>query len=212
MFTDPIQITVSTPPDKFLGLTSTVWAAISSLIAGLATVALLIYNWRYIHWTRKLSETATTQASIAQKSLERLEEQIISEVIRERHSAMAIQREAMNRVMYWSTNIRWTAYTKPDSIKLIPEDWNELVSYFSRHIPDSSALVTSTSQGLHNVEGALNSASLLPMASRGPANKDAEVRFKSLETNLDDMRKRLTDINAALQTRVVHTPTTGQIS
>jgi hypothetical protein len=42
--TDPIQVTVLTPVDKFWGLSSTAWAAISSLIAAIATIVLLIFG------------------------------------------------------------------------------------------------------------------------------------------------------------------------
>jgi len=196
MFTDPIQVTVSVPAEKFAGLTSTAWAAISSLIAVASTLALLFFNWRYIHWTHKISDSAVEQAEVARKSLQRLEEQIKSEVVAQRHAAIALHAEALQNVIYWSSHFRSEERKEPSSVRLVPDDWNQLVSFVSRHVDGGSAVVFGATQGLRNVESALSSAVLIPLHLRG--GRDHATQFKSLESNLDDMIKRLNNIAEVL--------------
>ena len=205
MITDPIQVTILAPPDKFLGLTSTAWAAIASLIAAISTIALLIFNWRYLNWTHKLSDSAAEQSAVARNSLQKLEEQINSELAMQRHAAMAVLREAINRLQFWAAHFRTESRSEADPIQLIPDDWNNLVAYVSRRLPDSASLATKASQGLRNVEGTLNRLVRVPSSQRGP-NSSLGQGFNSLGTNLDNMQKLLNDLNIALGNEVIHTP------
>lgn len=203
--TDPIQVTVLAPPDKFLGLTSTAWAAISSFLAAITTGALLIFNWRYLHWTHKLSDSAAEQSAIARASLTKLEEQINSDLAMQRHAAIAVVREAMNRVQFWAVHFRTETRSEVDAIQLMPDDWNNLVAYVSRRIPESASLAAKASQGLHNVEGTLNRLVRTSHDQRGP-NSSLGAGFDSLATNLDNIGKLLRDLNAAIEKEVAHTP------
>ena len=71
MFTDPIQVTVSSAPDKFWGLTSTAWTAFASLIAVTTTLVLLIFNWRYLRLVHQQSDAAMKQVELTTESLDR---------------------------------------------------------------------------------------------------------------------------------------------
>lgn len=203
--TDPIQVTVLSPVDKFWGLSSTAWAAISSLIAAIATMVLLIFNWRYLHWTHRLSDSAAEQSAIARNSLERLEEQINSELAVQRHAAIAVLRDTMNRVQFWAAHFQTEFRSQAEPIQLLPDDWNNLVAYVSRRLPDSAQLAANASQGLRNVEGTLNRLVLVPVGQRG-MNSSAGAAFHSLATNLGNMRKLLFDLNTVLGKEVIPTP------
>jgi hypothetical protein len=205
MITDPIQVTVLAPPDKFLGLTSTAWAAISSFLAAITTVALLIFNWRYVHWTHKLSDSAAEQSVVARASLKKLEEQIHSDLATQRHAAIAVLREAVNHVQFWAAHFRTETRSETDAIQLIPDDWNNLVAYVSRRLPDSASLAAKASQGLRNVEGTLNRLVRTPYNQRGP-NGSLGAGFDSLGTNMDNVRKLLDEISVVLAKDVIHTP------
>jgi hypothetical protein len=72
------NMTAPIPPsaDHFWHLTSTAWTAISSLVGAASVITLVVFNWRYLNWTHKLSDSAAEQAAIARDSLKKLEEQI----------------------------------------------------------------------------------------------------------------------------------------
>lgn len=184
------------PPDRFWHLTSTAWTAISSLVAAASVIALVVFNWRYLHWTHELSNSASEQAAIARNSLKKLEEQISSELAAQRHAAMAVLREIMSRVTISAANFRTDLRSEQNPFRLIPDDWNILDAYVSRHLPESSSTVAAASIGLHNVEAELNRLLTVPLNQRGP-NSSLSVRYNSLYTNLDNIRKQLNDINAA---------------
>jgi hypothetical protein len=203
--TDPIQVTVLAPVDKFWGLSSTAWAAITSFIAAMTTIVLLVFNWRYLHWTHKLSDSAAEQSAIARASLAKLEERMHSELAMQRHAAMAVLREAMNRLHFWAVHFRTEVRSELEPLQLVPDDWNNLVAYISRRLPDSASLAAKASQGLRIVEGTLNRLVLVPGNQRG-ANSSMGAGFDSLATNLDDMRKLLDEINAVLTKEVIPTP------
>jgi hypothetical protein len=202
MFTDPIQVVVSTPPDRFLGWTGTAWTAISSCISAISVIALVVFNWRYLHWTRKMSEAAATQAATAQTNLQKLEQQINANLDAERHAALAVLRQAQNRVSVSAVNFRHEYRSEQNPFKLIPDDRNVLVAYVSRHLPDASACVTSASIAFHNCEGELNRLMMIPTTQRGP-NSSLQVRYNSLATNLDNLRKTINDINDAFMKKVI---------
>jgi hypothetical protein len=192
--TDPI-------PDTFLHLTSTAWTAIGSIVGAVSVIALVVFNWRYLHWTHKLSDLAAEQATIARNSLQKLEEQINADLALQRHAAVAVLREAMTGVMFWAAHYRTEVRSEQNPIQLIPDDWNILVAYISRHLPDSSSSVTRASTGLRNVEGELNRLSTIPMTQRSP-NSSLHVRYNGLATNLDNVGKLLNDINADFAKKV----------
>jgi hypothetical protein len=183
-------------PDRFLHLSATAWNAISSMVGAMSVLALIVFNWRYLHWTHKLSDSAVEQATIARESLKKLEEQINSDLTKQRHAALAILQEAQNCVLYWTSSFRTEVRSEQQPIHLRPDNWNLLVTYVSHHLAASSSTVTAASQGLHNVEVELNRLVTVPMSSRGP-NSSLQVRFNSLQTNLDNIRKQLNEINAA---------------
>jgi hypothetical protein len=183
-------------PDHFLHLTATAWTAISSIVGALSVIALIAFNWRYLHWTHKLSDSAREQAAIAKDSLKRLEEQISSNLAAERHTAIAVLREAQNLVVISAGNFRTEVRSEQNPIHLIPDDWNVLVRYVSHHLPDASSAVSAASIGLHNVEAEFNRLTIVPLPQRGP-NSSLRVRFDGLATNLDNIRKLLNDINDA---------------
>ncbi|HEV2277742.1 MAG TPA: hypothetical protein VGS02_06190 [Acidobacteriaceae bacterium] len=195
---------VAAPVDRFWHLTSTAWSAVSSLVAAVSVIALVAFNWRYLHWTRKLSDSAAEQASIARESLRKLEEQISSDLLMQHHAALAVLREVANRVVFWAAHFRTEVRSEQDPIRLIPDDWNVLVRYVSRHFPDSASKITATSSGLHNVEVELNRLVRVSENQRGP-NSSLKVRYDSLATNLDSMRKLLNEIDAAVTKHVIRT-------
>ncbi|MFZ0661388.1 MAG: hypothetical protein WAM66_01740 [Acidobacteriaceae bacterium] len=187
---------VAPPVDRFWHLTSTAWTAISSLVAAASVIALVVFNWRYLHWTHELSNSASEQAAIARNSLKKLEEQISSELAAQRHAAMAVLREIMSRVTISAEDFRTDLRSEQNPFRLIPDDWNILDAFVSRHLPESSSTVAAASSGLHIVEAELNRLLTVPLNQRGP-NSSLSVRYKSLYTNLDNIRKQLNDINAA---------------
>jgi|ERR1017187_1316429 hypothetical protein len=184
-------------PDRFLHLTATAWTAISSFVSAMSVLALIAFNWRYLHWTHKLSNSAAEQATVAKDSLRRLEEQINSNLAAERHTAIAILRDAQTRVVTSAGNFRTEVRSDQNPLRLVPDDWSVLVTYVSHHLPDSFSAVSAASVGLHNVELELNRLTTVPTSNRGP-NSSLRVRFDGLATNLDNIRKQLNDINAAL--------------
>lgn len=186
------------PPsiDRFWHLTNTAWTAISSLMAAASVIALVVFNWRYLHWTRKLSASAAEQAETARNSLKKLEEQINADLAVQRHAAIAVLREAMHRITISAANYRTEFRSEHNPLRLIPDDWNVLVAYVSRHLPDASSNITAASIGLQNVEGELNRLATIPVTQRGP-NNSIKVRYDTLGTNLDNVRKLLNDVNAA---------------
>jgi len=123
---------------------------------------------------------------------------------------MTVLREAINNVHFWAVHFRTETSSESDPIQLIPEDWNSLVSYVSRQLPDSAPLAAKASQGLRNVEGTLNRLVRTPYNQRGP-NSSLGAGFDSLATNLDNVRKLLDETNAVLSKDVIHT-SAGQIS
>jgi hypothetical protein len=137
-----------------------------------------------LHWTHKLSDSATEQAKIARNTLEKLEEQINADLAMQRHAAVAVLREAIGRVIFWAAHFRTEVRSEQNPIQLIPDDWNILVAYVSRHLPDLSSGVINASAGLRNVEGELNKLSIIPVTQRGP-NSSLQVRYNGLGTNLD---------------------------
>lgn len=186
--------------DRFLHLTSTAWTAISSFVAAASVIVLVAFNWRYLHWTHKLSDSAAEQAAIARNSLNKLEEQISSDRAAQRHAAMAVLREAMNLVTISAANFRTEYRSEQNPLRLIPDDWNVLVAYVSRHLPDASSSVVAVSAGLHNVEGELNRLLPVPLNAR---TSGLGVRYDGLGTNLDRIRQQLNDINAAFVREVI---------
>ena len=187
--------------DTFLHLTTTAWTAIGSIAVAASVIALVAFNWRYLHWTHKLSDSAAEQVTIARNSLERLEEQINTDLAVRRHDAVAVLRDAMTRVAYWAVHFRTEVSSEQNPIQLIPDDWNILVAYVSRRLPDSSWSVISASTGLRNVEGELNQLTRIAMAQRGP-NSSLHVRYTGLGTNLDNIQTLLNGINAAFDRKV----------
>jgi hypothetical protein len=185
------------PPDRFLHLTGTAWTAISSFVSAASVIALIAFNWRYLHWTRKLSDSSMEQAAVAKESLKRLEEEVGADLLSQRHAAIEVLRETLNRVAFWTSNFRTDVRSEQmPPIQLRPNNWNVLVTYASHHLSDSSHNLHAASQGLHNVEVELNRLLIVPIQNRGP-NNSLQIRFNGLQTNLDNMRNILNGINSA---------------
>lgn len=184
------------PNDRFWHLTSTAWTAIGSFVSAVSVFVLVAFNWRYLYWTHKLSDSATEQAAIARDSLKKLEEQIGSDLAMQRHAAIAVLRDVQSRVTFWIAHFRTEFRLGENSIQLIPDDWNLLFAFISRHLPASASNIAALSTGLRNVEGELNRLSTVSLANRGP-NTSLHVRYDSLGKNLDNMLKRLKDIDDA---------------
>jgi hypothetical protein len=157
----------------------------------------VVFNWRFIRFAREQADASIEQARIAKESLEKLSEQINSNRSAQRHAAMAVLREVMNRIGVSAVNFRTDLRSEQNPFRLIPDDWNILVAYVSRHLPQSSPSVSAVSIGLHNVEGELNRLTIIPLDQRRP-NSSLQVRYNGLATNLDNVRKLINDINAAL--------------
>jgi hypothetical protein len=188
---------LDTPPDRFLHLTATAWTAISSFVSAASVIALIAFNWRYLRWTHKLSDSSMEQVAVAKESLKRLEEQVGADLLSQRHAAIEVLRETLNRVAFWTSNFRTDVRSEQmPQIHLRPDNWNLLVTYASRHLPDSSHNVHAASQGLHNVEVELNRLLIVPLQNRG-LNSSLQIRFNGLQTNMDNMRNTLTGINSA---------------
>ena len=106
-----------------------------------------------MHWTHKLSDSATEQAKIARNTLEKLEEQINADLAMQRHAAVAVLREAIGRVIFWAAHFRTEVRSEQNPIQLIPDDWNILVAYVSRHLPDLSSGVINASAACAMLKG-----------------------------------------------------------
>ena|ERR1700683_565601 len=154
-------------PDTFWRLTGTGWTAIRSIISAASVIALVIFNWRFIHFTRAQAEASIEQATIARDTLKALKEQISSDLALQRYTAIAVLREVMNQVMFRTLNFRTEVRSEQSPIQLVPDEWNTVVAYILRHLPDSSANATAASMGLHNVEVELNRLTKVPLNQRG---------------------------------------------
>jgi hypothetical protein len=194
---DPVVVCSPPAPDLFLGFSGAAWTAIGSIVSAASVITLVIFNWRYLHWAHKMSDSAADQATIAKDSLEALKQQISSDLALQRHTAIAVSREVTNQVIFWAAHFRTEVRVDQNPIQLIPDDWNILVAYVSRHLPDSFPSVTAASTGLRNVEGELNRLTTVPLHQRNP-NSSLQVRYNGLGTNLENVRKLLNTINDAL--------------
>lgn len=102
----------------------------------------------------------------------------------------------MNRVTISAADFRVEYRSEQNPLQIIPDDWNTLVAYVSRRLPNASSSISAASILLHNVEGELNRLLTVPTNQRGP-NSSLNVRYNDLAVNLDNLRKMLNEINAA---------------
>ena len=174
MFTDPIQVTISTPPDKFWGVTSTAWAAISSLIAATTTFGLLIFNWRYLRFVHQQSEAAMKQVeltgeslALTRESLEALKKQMAYQEERERHTAIAILGETLDELVLWGDRSRMEHRTPDSRIDLLPENWGTVLSFLSRRAPELALKAYQAGRQLREAEVDLNRFVQTDTGSRG---------------------------------------------
>lgn len=190
MLTDPIQITLSTPPDRFLHLTSTAWTAIASIVAAITTLVLLIFNWRYLRLVHEQSDTAKKQIeltrdslALATESLDALKKQRADEEERERHTAIAIIGEALNDLVLWNGRSRMEKRTTDSRINLLPENWGLAIAYLSRRAMPLAHKAHQAGRDLRNIEVDLNRFVQSDPGSRG--NTPALVQL------YDDMNGRM---------------------
>ena len=188
--TDPV------PVERFWRLTSTAWTAIGSIVSALSVIALVAFNWRYLHWAHKQSDASVQQAAIARDTLKQLQSQIVSNVEEQRHQAHAVLRDAIHRAHVTFINFHTDVRSEQSPIQLIPDDWNLLVAYVTRHLPHASKAVAQATQALHIIQGNLNKILVVPANQRGP-NSSWGAAFTSAATNLAELRKLLDEINKA---------------
>jgi hypothetical protein len=163
MFTDPIQITISTPLDKFWGFTSTAWAAISSLIAAATTFGLLVFNWRYLRFVHQQSDAAMKQVELMSESLalttsslEALKKQMADQEERERHTAIAVFGETLDELVLWGSRSRMEHRTPDSRIEILPENWGVAISFLSRRAPALALKAYQAGRDLREAEVDLN--------------------------------------------------------
>jgi hypothetical protein len=166
-------------------------------------IVLVIFNWRFIHFAREQADASIEQARTAKESLDKLKEQIDSEVAMRSHAAIAVIREAIRNVEFWIGGARYRTEFRSEPVQLIPDDWNLLTAYVSRHLPRLSLELNSASTGLRNIESSLSTAIAIPINQRRPPSS-VQVHFDSLSTNLDIMRKSLIEISNALKPELMH--------
>jgi hypothetical protein len=174
MFTDPIQVSISTPPDKFWGLTSTAWAAISSLVSAATTFGLLIFNWRYLRFVHQQSDAAKKQVELTSESLalttrnlEALKKQMVDQEERERHTAIAILGETVDKLVLWGNRSRMEHRTPDSRIEILPENWGIVISFLSRRAPELALKAYQASRELREAEVDLNRYVQTDTGSRG---------------------------------------------
>jgi len=189
-------------PDTFWHFSATGWTAIGSLATALSVIVLVAFNWRFIRLARKQADASIDQARIAKESLDKLNEQINSDLAIQRHTAGAVLSDVINQIMYWSVHFRSELRAEQNLIHLIPDNWNVLVVYISHHIPDLTAKINAATIGLRNVEGEVNRLTLIPEQHRRP-NSSLRVRYDGLATNLDMVGKLIKDINEAFVRKVI---------
>jgi len=175
-----------------------------SIVGAVSVIALVIFNARYLYLTRKMSESAAMQAATAQATLAKLENQIAANLEIERHAALTVLNQTRNHVAVSTPNFRSQTRLASDKLRLMPDDWNVLAAYVSRHLPDTSTHVTVASLLLHTCEDAFNRLTLIPTPDR--SNRNHQVEFDELGIHLDNLRKAINEINSAFYPEVVHTP------
>ena len=183
MFTDPIQVTVSTPPDKFWGVTSTAWAAISSLIAAATTFGLLVFNWRYLRFVHQQSEAAMKQVELTRDSLDALKKQMADQEERERHTAIAILGETLEQLVLWGDRSRMEHRTPDSRIDILPENWGTVISFLSRRAPELALKAYQAGRQLRQAEVDLNRFVQSDTGSRG-SNSSLTQLYDNMHSKL----------------------------
>ena len=186
------------PPDQFLNLTATAWSAISSLIAAASVIVLSIFNWRFLRSAHEQGEAAKEQAATAKASLDTLQMQIIEEKEFQRHAALVVLQEASTQIEFWRGHSRMETRTEANRVYLLPDDWNVLASYVSRHIPGLVGRTKVASWDLREAESHLNHILQTPLGVRN-GNGSVHVLLDSLierlgqaKATLDLLEKELT--------------------
>lgn len=192
MLTDPIQVTVFTPPDKFLHLTSTAWAAIASFVAAGTTLALVIFNVIYLRLVHKQSDAASTQVeltrdslAVATGSLNALKKQMTDQEERERHTVIALLGQVVDELAMW-TRRAGSEFRSPDSrIALIPESWELVISYLSRRAPELALRAYQAARDLRELQLDLNRYVQIETGRRG-GNSSIQQIYESLQKKFEN--------------------------
>jgi hypothetical protein len=178
-------------PDTFWKLTGTAWTAISSLIAAFSVIALIVFNWRFLRSAHEQGEAAKVQAGIASLSLQALQGQILEEQQIQRHAALAVIQHILTQIDFWRDHSKIEIRFTENRVYLLPDDWNVLVSYVSRHISDSVGKTKGVSSDLREAENHLNHILQTPFNQRSPNS--------SFQVIMQDFLKRLDQVKAKLE-------------
>jgi hypothetical protein len=144
-------------------LTSTAWAAISSLVAVTTTLVLVIFNWRYLRFVHQQSNAAMKQVELTTQSLEltreslsALKKQIADETERERHATLAILGDALDGLVLWANRARVEQRDPNSRIAIIPENWNIVTAFLSHHAPELASKAYQAGREIRDAEIDLN--------------------------------------------------------
>jgi hypothetical protein len=187
MITDPIQVTVLAPTDQFLGLTSTAWTAIGSIVSAGSVIAFLIFNSRFLHFAREQADASIDQAKFAKASLETLQSQILTQQKTEHLAAYAVLARCAVELVQWRD--RLTIETRiggDENVKLIPEDWNSAVTYVSREFPDLHAKMLNIGSRILKLQSQVNGFVRTNQMARSRESSLAQM-IQQAKTELDKL-------------------------
>jgi len=206
MFTNPIQVTISTPHDKFWALTSTAWAAISSLVAAATTFGLLVFNWRYLRFVHQQSDAAKKQVELTSESLalttrnlEALKKQMADQEEREKHTAIAILGETLDELVLWGDRSRMEHRTPDSRIDILPENWGIVISFLSRRAPELALKAYQAGRELREAEVDLNRYVQADTGSRGSTSSLTQLydrMHSKLQQGFEMVNTLLTDVHS----------------
>lgn len=175
------------PPDTFWNLTATAWTAISSFVAAGSVIVLIVFNWKFLRAAHEQGEAAKEQAAIAKASLETLQKQIFDEQQLQRHAALVILREAPTLIEFWREHLKVETKTEENRVYLLPDDWNVLASYVSRHIPGLAGKTRTAAWDLREAENLLNIILQTPLETRN-GNSSVHILMESLIERLGQIK------------------------
>jgi hypothetical protein len=170
-------------PDIFWGLTATGWTAIGSAISAASVIALVIFNWRFIHFAREQADASVEQAKFARESLKNLQKQIAEEEQRDRHVAIAILGGVLDDLQLWNRRSGTEYRSDNERITLLPDDWGIVLSFLSRRVPELAHDAYAAGRELREAEIELNNWVKIELSRRGGNS--------SLGVVLQNMLKRL---------------------
>jgi hypothetical protein len=199
---DPVVVCPTPAPDLFLHLTGAAWTAIGSIVSAASVIALVAYNWKYLRIAREQTLAATTQANVALSTLDSLQRQLLDQEKMERHSVLNIIQHAYANLSLWRDNMKISTAPEQYSIQLLPDTWNLVLIYASRHHPNLSETLSRATQEIRRTQIFLNEVMQTEHRSRG-LNSSLKIRVDQIITHLEKWMITLKEIEQIISSSLI---------